>query len=193
MTIFTWIFVPIIHQFLLISKIDIDLRSYFFNNILFIINQFYNLSRQLQMQVKSFQIKIVLISISVVTRRKQIYISQSSWWLREKILQIMNEVPLQYVASFTCFFFFFFFWHMDDFKCQVKRNKEKVGNFQLKIVLFGNILLYSFLIKRYIIPYEKFEKVSSLETFIVWLREKLIFMLYREGKFATNKGEIITF
>ena len=91
------------------------------------------------------------------------------------------------------FFFFFFFGHMDDFKCQVKRNKEKVGNFQLKIVLFGNILFYSFLIKRYIIPYEKFEKVSSLETFIIWLREKLIFMLYREGKFATKKGETITF
>ena len=65
------------------------------------------------------------------------------------------------------FFFFFFFLNLDDFKCKVKRNKEKVGNFQLKIVLFGNILLYSFLIKRYIIPYEKFEKVSSLETFIV--------------------------
>lgn len=85
------------------------------------------------------------------------------------------------------------FWHMHDFKCQVKRKRSRVGNFHLKIVLFDSILFNSFLMKGYIIPYEHIEKVASLETFIIWWRHKLIFMLYWEEKFATNNGEIMTF
>ena len=47
--------------------------------------------------------------------------------------------------------------------------------------------------KGYMIPYENFEKVALLETFIIWLRHKLFFMLYREEKLATNSGEIMTY